>query len=152
LVEASLDAFYSLSPVPRLLAEKEIEIESALKGSMENDLVISSELEDRLIHFIYGRKVAKADSSMTPESHFALEPKEYRNAAGFPDAEREDFRKLYDDLCGICHPTALSLAFLWDSSEVLPCAFGIPQEILGTLGETGAGSPQDNGVHRFRVP
>jgi hypothetical protein len=117
LVEASLDAFYSLSPVPRLLAEKQIEIETALKGSMENDLVVSSELEDRLIHFVYGRKVGKADRDGTPASHLALEPKDYRNAAGFPEAERENFRELYDELCGICHPTAFSLKFLWGTTQ-----------------------------------
>jgi hypothetical protein len=116
LVEASLDAFYSLSPVPLLLTEKQIEIESALKGSMEN-AVVSKELEDRLIHFVYGRKVGKADKVATPTSHVAFEPKEYRNAAGFPEAERESFRELYDDLCGICHPTAFSLAFLWGTAQ-----------------------------------
>jgi hypothetical protein len=117
LVEASLDAFYSLSPAPRLLAEKQIEIELALKGSMENALVCSKELEDRLIHFVYGRKLGKADRVVIPTSHVALEPKEYRNAAGFPDAEREKFRELYDDLCGICHPTAFSLAFFWGTAQ-----------------------------------
>jgi hypothetical protein len=112
LVEASLDAFYSLSPVPRLLSERQIEIEAALKGNMEH-IRVSKELEDRLIHFVYGRKLDKADRDATPASHLALKPKDYRNAAGFPDAEREDFIELYDELCGICHPTAFSLTFLW---------------------------------------
>ena len=117
LVEASLDAFYSLSPVPTLLAENKSEIESALKGNYETAMLVSREVEDRLIHFVYGRKVGKADKVAPPTSHVALEPKDYRNAAGFPDAERENFRELYDRLCGICHPTAFSVAFLWESAQ-----------------------------------
>jgi hypothetical protein len=116
LAEASFDAFYSLSAAPRLLAENRSEIEAALSGKSLN-VAVSKELEDRLIHFVYARKVARSDTSLIPNSHIALEPKDYRSVAGFPDAERENFIKLYDELCGICHPTAFSLAFLWNSAQ-----------------------------------
>ncbi|PYV96740.1 MAG: hypothetical protein DMG89_16500, partial [Acidobacteria bacterium] len=58
--------------------------------------------------------VGKDEKEMTPNSHVALEPKEYRNALGLPEDKREVFRELYDHLCGICHPTAFSLTFLWE--------------------------------------
>jgi len=116
LLEASQDAYYSLSPVPKLLAEHRIGITSALKGEQEQ-FGIAQELEDRLIHFIYGRKVGKDEREMTPSSHIALDPKEYRNAIGLPDDKREGFRQLYDDLCGISHPTAFSMTFLWEQEN-----------------------------------
>jgi hypothetical protein len=47
---------------------------------------------------------------MAPKGHKALEPKDYRNAIGLPEERRKAFGLLYDHLCGICHPTAFSLA------------------------------------------
>ena len=103
LLEASQDAFYSLRQVPHLLADNQQAIEAALKSS-GHQFGISKDLEDRLIHFIYGRRVGKGEQDMTPESHIALEPKEYRNAIGLPEDNRENFKELYDYLCGVCHP------------------------------------------------
>jgi hypothetical protein len=116
LLEASQDAYYSLSPVPYLLAEHRTVINTALKGE-QDEFSIARELEDRLIHFIYGRKVGKGEREMTPSSHIALDPKDYRNAVGLPDDKRDGFRELYDDLCGISHPTAFSMTFLWEEEH-----------------------------------
>jgi hypothetical protein len=79
LVEASSDAFYSLRPVPPTLAFNRDIIEPALKGQL-NEVSIIQELEDRLIHFVYGRKISKSEKGAAQDSHIALEPKEYRNA------------------------------------------------------------------------
>ncbi len=111
LVEGAEDAWYSLSPVPLSLGQNRSLIESALGGSMGDKAFEIVGLEDRLIHFIYGRKVSKPERDLVPESHIALDPKDYRNAVGLPI--RETFKQLYDELCGICHPTAFSLAFFW---------------------------------------
>ncbi len=116
LIEASLDANYSLGPVPSTLAENQAMIESGLKGTLQEVTTIE-DLEERLIHFVYGRKIPKADRGTTPASHTALEPKEYRNAIGLPEADRKSFTDLYDDLCGLCHPTGFSLAFLWNQTR-----------------------------------
>ena len=113
LLEASQDAHYSLRQIPRLLAENRQMIEAAINGHSRDRFGICKELEDRLIHFIYGRKVGKGETAI-PESHYALEPKDYRNAIGLSEDKRDNFRQLYDHLCGICHPTAFSLAFLWE--------------------------------------
>jgi hypothetical protein len=53
---------------------------------------------------------------MVPNSHMASEPKDYRNAIGLPEDQREEFRHLYDEVCGIS-PTAFSLMFLWTQEE-----------------------------------
>lgn len=112
LVEASLDANYSLRKVPYTLTNNRAMIESALVGKLQQ-ICDCEELEEYLIHFVYGRKVAKAEKATTPASHAALEPKDYRNAIGLPEHERQGFRELYDELSGACHPTAFSLTFLW---------------------------------------
>lgn len=113
LLEGSQDAWYTFRLVPLTLARDRDYIESALAGTMHDKSVDGKELEDHLIHFLYGRKIGKAEREMTPKSHLALEPKDYRNAMGLPDDEREAWRQLYDELCGICHPTAYSLMSFW---------------------------------------
>lgn len=115
LVEGALDANYSLAPVPFTLAGNRMMIESALEGRLE-ELFIAKELEERLIHFVYARKTGKGDGATNPASHTALKPKDYRNAIGLPAEDRVSFSSLYDELCGLCHPTAYSLAFLWDQT------------------------------------
>jgi hypothetical protein len=115
MIESSLDANYSLGPVPKTLADNHSMVEASLKGTLDGALV-TQEMEDRLIHFVYGRKVAKTEKGMLPTSHVALEPKEYRSAIGLPETERQSFTDLYDHLCGLCHPTAFSLVFLWNQT------------------------------------
>lgn len=117
LLEGAQDAWYSLNGVPSTLARDRSYIQSALDGTMHDKSFLNKELEDRLIHFLYARKVGKADKDMTPTSHVAHEPRDYRNAIGLPDAERESWRELYDDLCGICHPTAYSLVPFWKGDD-----------------------------------
>lgn len=115
LVEASLDAAYSLKSVPYFLTNNRRMIESALEGSLQ-EIYVCGELEEHLIHFVFARKIDRDERGVSPESHTALEPKDYRNAIDLPEKHRESFRELYDKLCGICHPTAFSLTFLWDQS------------------------------------
>jgi len=112
LLEGAQDAWYSLNPVPLALGQNKSLIESALSGTMNDKASASPELEDRLIHFVYGRKIAKPERDLAPESHIAMDPKDYRDAISPPI--RGEFKKLYDELCGICHPTAFSLTFLWE--------------------------------------
>ncbi len=115
LLEASQDAWYSLGFVAETLAQDRTRIESALTGRLADAVFINPEFEERLIHFVYARKVGKEQRESAPSSHIALEPKDYRNAIGLPEEEREAFRLLYDHLCGICHPTTFSLLSFWET-------------------------------------
>jgi hypothetical protein len=45
-------------------------------------------------------KISKSEKGAAPDSHIALEPKEYRNATDLPEMERTDLARLYDELCG----------------------------------------------------
>lgn len=116
MVEAALDANYSLGPVLYVLADNRAEIEFAVQGKLQA-LFTCEDLESRLIHYVYARKINKEERALTPDSHLALEPKDYRNAEGLPESAREGFRRLYDELCGVCHPTAYSLALFWNQTE-----------------------------------
>lgn len=115
LLESSLDAFYSLTPVPHTLANNRDEIEGALNGTVSGPHPCA-ELEDRLIHYVYARKLTKQDKVVTPTSHEALEPRDYRKAIASLEA-RESLTKLYDELCSYFHPTAFSVAWLWQIME-----------------------------------
>lgn len=117
MLEGVQDAWYSLNGVPETFARDRSYIQSALAGTMRDKGFLNKELENRLIHFIYGRKLGKTEKEMMPISHVALEPKDYRNAIGLPDDEREMWRQLYDELCGICHPTAFSLNSFWQENN-----------------------------------
>lgn len=117
LLEGAQDAWYSLRGVPLWLARDRSYIDSALSGKMHSKHFIAPEMENRLIHYLYGRKLGKEERETTQMSHQALEPKDYRNAIGLPDDEREKWRQLYDELCGICHPTAFSLISFWNQDN-----------------------------------
>jgi hypothetical protein len=117
LMEGAQDAWYSLNGIPSTLARDRGYIQSALAGTMQDKHFLNKELEDRLIHFVYGRKLGKTEKEMAPISHLAREPKEYRNAIGLRDDKREMWGQLYDELCGICHPTAFSLMSFWKGDD-----------------------------------
>jgi len=117
LLEGVQDAWYSLNGIPATLARDRDYIQSALAGRMQDKRFVNGVLEDRLIHFVYGRKLGRSEKEMTPKSHEAKEPKQYRNAIGLPDDEREMWSALYDELCGICHPTAFSLLPFWKGDD-----------------------------------
>jgi hypothetical protein len=114
LIEAALDAQYSLGAFPMTLADNYTGVQTALQGNL-NGALVSPEVEDLLIHFVYARKLTKQDQGAAPASHQALDPKDYRNGLNLPAEHRERFRQLYDDLCGVCHPTAIGLVSVWET-------------------------------------
>jgi hypothetical protein len=130
LLEASQDAWYSLGIVVETLARDRSWIESAISGRLANRLHVNPEFEERLIHFLYARKIfGKNQKEMTPKSHIAKEPWEYRAAVGLPEKEREAFSLLYDHLCGICHPTAFSLVSFCERDDTSIRISPVPDEI-----------------------
>ena len=73
LIEGALDASYALMQVPLALAECRDVVQAAVRGELD-ELNMFPELEDRLIHFVYARKVAKEDRLKAPQ-HVVLSPK-----------------------------------------------------------------------------
>ena len=110
LLEAAADAYYSLSAVPRTLADHHAMIEEALSGSSTR-FALSEQLEDALIHFQFARRLTKGDPA--PASHKAVTADTYLRAADGPG--RSNMRDLNAELCEVVHPAATSL--LWMAAE-----------------------------------
>src|SRR5262249_41369594 len=111
LLEACADTYHSLRVVPGALAGWHAEIRRALAG--EQDKVWTTDLEDTLIHFLYGRKVARGETA--PDSHRALCSRDYldslreafqRYAIDSAAAELAPSRvgECYGRLCELVHP------------------------------------------------
>jgi hypothetical protein len=116
LIEGALDAQYSLGAFPMSLADNYGTVQRALRGTL-NGALLAPEVEDRLIHFVYARRLDKQEETRVPTSHRALDPRDYRNGLGLQDIHRDRFRELYDDLCGFCHPTAIGLTTFWGTLD-----------------------------------
>lgn len=112
LVESAVDAFYSLKLVPLTLAELHVVVEEAL-SDRSNTVTTSSEVEDGLIHFLYGRRMLKGE--VAPKSHVAETIDTY--IKGTDPEERFGLKALYAVLCQVTHPAAHSLAWMVDQDN-----------------------------------
>lgn len=107
LLESAADTTYSLGTVPLTMASSSNFIIKALNGSFDNSPLISTELENCLIHFHHARKVKNTE--VTPAIHKAETAAKYISAI-----EHLDFpvRELYSELCQVTHPAEHSLHWL----------------------------------------
>lgn len=110
LLESSADAYSALGAVPLTLAEASGHIKEALNGSNSKSLLISEELEDSLIHFIFARKLNKAE--LSPKSHSAKTASSIINELDSPSTP---LKNLYSELCQVVHPAAQSISWLVES-------------------------------------
>ncbi len=110
LVESAADASHSLGAVPLTLAHLHTNIEDALSERAKG-FVMSSELENHLIHFQFARRLSKQEP--VAETHRAKTMEEYLRAI---DSNGEaGVKECYAELCQLTHPAAHSL--LWFSVE-----------------------------------
>jgi len=109
LLEATADTCHALKPVPITLAENFTLIVDSLDTQKElQQLVMSQELEDRLIHFYFARKLQK--NSNEPDSHSAKKTREY--LIEVQGANSGSVFDLYSKLCELSHPAMASLEHL----------------------------------------
>jgi hypothetical protein len=114
LIEAAADTVHGIGGVPQTLASEHARIESALHGT-GSVILIAKELEDRLIHFLYARKLDGNELKSVPETHRALRTWQYNTI--FEQAGVPNVKVLYSDLCQLTHPAAHSLGFALDVDE-----------------------------------
>jgi hypothetical protein len=107
LIEAGGDTLHSLRRVPIALAANHRLILADLAGK-GNEILISTELEDDLIHFTHGRKIEKG--STAPDSHKAKQSWQYVKL--IEDMSISGVAALYSELCEIVHPAAASVLTL----------------------------------------
>ncbi len=84
-------------------------ISEALDGRATS-VSICSDLEDELIHYSHGRRIARAEQPDTPKSHKARQVQDYLSI--FRDQNAENVRRCYSDLCDVTHPGASSV-WMW---------------------------------------
>jgi hypothetical protein len=107
LVESAADTRYALGDVPRALAAAFAYGYDAVHG-YAMAVVLAPDLENDLIHFLYGRKLKSSEEA--PESHTAKCMKEYLNA--LQEASTGPLHDCYAELCNITHPAAHSVLYL----------------------------------------
>ncbi|CDF83111.1 hypothetical protein PKB_1753 [Pseudomonas knackmussii B13] len=112
LLESTTDAYSALGSVPLTLAEVSAHIAKALQGNELKSVVISEELEDALIHFIFARKLSKNEKA--PKSHNA---KTASSMIDELDSANLPFKNFYSDLCQIVHPAAQSIDWLINEQD-----------------------------------
>ncbi|GAB2507429.1 hypothetical protein [Lysobacter humi (ex Lee et al. 2017)] len=113
LLEAAADSVAALAGVSQSLAEQRAGINNAL-ASKPGPILISSEIENQLIHYSHARKTSKNED--VPANHAAATARSYLDKVerlGLPDAHA-----IYSRLCEISHPAAATVRhFLEESGE-----------------------------------
>lgn len=104
LIESAADAYYSLADVPMTLAEYRGKILLALEGKLDA-VLLAGVLEERLIHFMYARKIEKGE--VVADYHKAKSAREYLSE--LQQANEGLIHTCYSELCQITHPARLSV-------------------------------------------
>lgn len=114
LLEAIGDSSTTLRAILSLLADKHHLIRRCLEGKEDQTVVVSSEVEDLMIHFTHARRLTKGEKKRLPPSHEAKPAAEYIRelaAHGMPHAP-----ELYSELCALSHPAADSVKYLFSNT------------------------------------
>ena len=114
-MESAADAPTAFLGTPLTLAHLHSSITECLAGRATTVLV-SSELENELIHYSHGRHLKRSERANAPTSHQARRVQEYLNNIG--DQNTDNVRQCYGDLCDLTHPGASSV-WMWLVSEDL---------------------------------
>ena len=110
LIESAADASSALGSIPRTLASGHPQITSALSGELRGTFLVSSEIEDELIHFSYARYLSEAHLATAPASHRARKILDY--IAVLEKGQVSEVIACYQSLCDLTHPGASSV-WMW---------------------------------------
>lgn len=113
-IESSADTQSGLGGIAISLAENHAQIGKALSGRLENQCFVSKEIEDTLIHFKYARHLTKAEMATAPQSHKALQVRQY--IEGLEKGQVHKIIECYQSLCDLTHPGASSV-WMWLTSK-----------------------------------
>lgn len=103
LIEACSDSFYTLGKVIYPIADNFKHIQTATRGEATKAL-LSEEIENYLIHYLFARKLTRPEKDNSPDSHNAKQVREYIDT--FSD---KNIVELYSELCQVSHPSTMSL-------------------------------------------
>ncbi|MGP9765448.1 hypothetical protein ACT3UM_06935 [Halomonas sp. AOP13-D3-9] len=102
LLEACSDSFYSIGKVIIPISENFSHIKKAIDGEAKK-LVLATEVENELIHYIYGRKLSPSERESFEDSHKAKQVRQYLDSI-----QSEQLNDLYSELCQVSHPSLMS--------------------------------------------
>lgn len=153
LLESAADAATSLIHIPLTLADLYPSISESLLGKA-NDIVISAQLEDELIHYSHGRYIKPSEQGSTPPSHRARSTQEYLRAFG--DLRADKIARCYRFLCDLTHPGAPSV-WMWFGhgdgiSPGLTISTGQDEHIIADFLDEYATVPLDVLMLAFNAP
>jgi hypothetical protein len=112
LLEASSDSFYSIGKIIIPISENFSHIKDAIDGEAKK-MVLATEIENELIHYIYGRKLSASQRKSFEDSHKAKQVRQYLDSI-----QSEHLNSLYSELCQVSHPSLMSfIPFLIETSE-----------------------------------
>lgn len=114
LIESSADTENALGRIAISFAENHAQISRALSGTLGNQVFTGKEIEDALIHFKYARHLSKAETATAPQSHKALQVRQYM--MGLEKGQVHQVVACYQSLCDLTHPGASSV-WMWLTSE-----------------------------------
>jgi hypothetical protein len=103
LVEACADTFHAVAQIIDPVCEDFATIERALRGEATT-VLLSEQIEDVLIHYVFARKLSKAEKQQFHPAHDAKQVRAYLDSLSNPD-----LIELYAELCQVSHPSAISL-------------------------------------------
>lgn len=92
--------------MPLTLAQLNRKIKAEIDGKGAGPMMISSELEDTLIHFTHGRKLSKGED--VPRTHRAKQP--WEHIRRIEEMNIDGVKELYSELCELAHPAADSVS------------------------------------------
>jgi hypothetical protein len=119
LIESVADSMHALELVPLTLAQASTHIRAALSVIDIEEFVISSDLEEKLIHFTYAKKARKGEE--VPTGHRALQTREYIDVLKRFNPKLET---LYSELCEAVHPASKSIVWMLDQVPGAPWHIG----------------------------
>lgn len=112
LLEACSDSFYSIGKVIAPISDNFSHIKKAIDGQATT-VIIATELEDELIHYIYGRKLNASEKATFDGSHNAKQVRQYLDSIN-----SEPLNSLYSELCQVSHPSLMSFTpFMMETEE-----------------------------------
>lgn len=112
LLEACSDSFYSIGKVIGPISDNFSHIKDSLDG-IATTTVLATDLENELIHYIYGRKLSASERDTFDVSHNAKQVREYLNSVN-----SDSLNSLYSELCQVSHPSLMSfIPFMMETQE-----------------------------------
>jgi hypothetical protein len=102
-LEAAADTWQGFSDVAHTLADCHVVVRKAIRGDFGDGLALAPQLENKLIHFAYARKLKAGDG---PTLHSAATAKDVMSSLLESAPEAVD---VYGALCQYTHPAAPSI-------------------------------------------